>query len=517
MPNPDESSPAQGVVYLIGAGPGDPGLLTVRGRECLRRANVVVYDYLVHPAVLAEAAPGAEIVDAGKRKGAKTFTQDAINALLIDRARQGRVVARLKGGDPFVFGRGGEEAVALAEAGVPFEVVPGVSSVVAVPAYAGIPLTHRGAAATVVITTGHEDESKSGSSIPWDDVALTSGTLVFVMGMTHLAEIAQKLLERGRPPDTPVAVIRWGTYPRQRTVTGRLDTIVREAARLDLQPPGLIVVGEVVRLRERLNWFERRPLFGRAVVVTRAEAQAGDLVDRLLEVGADVIEAPAIRIDPPLSWDEVDAAVARMGRYRWLILTSVNAVIALFDRLLARGADARALGGVRVCAIGAKTAAAIQRYGVTPDRVAEESTGEGVVAALADQDLAGAAILFPRAKTAREVIPEALTGRGAKVDVVTVYQTHPIDRVPDQAREALQRRQGAIVTFTSPSTVEAFVNALGADAALMRDAVVACLGPPTAEAARRKGLTVAIQPRAQNMAALVEAIVAHVTTTRREP
>ncbi len=491
--------------------------MTVRGRECLRRANVVVYDYLVHPAVLAEAAPGAEIVDAGKRKGAKTFTQDAINGLLINRARQGLVVARLKGGDPFVFGRGGEEAMALAEAGVAFEVVPGVSSVIAVPAYAGIPLTHRGVAATVVITTGHEDETKGGSAIPWEDVALTSGTLVFVMGMTHLAEITERLIERGRAPDTPVAVIRWGTYPRQRTVTGRLDTIVREATRLDLQPPGLIVVGEVVRLRERLNWFERRPLFGRAVIVTRAETQAEDLVARLNDAGADVIEAPAIRIDPPSSWDEVDAAIARLGRYRWVILTSVNAVAAFFDRVLARGADARALGGVRVCAIGEKTAAAIRRYGVVPDRVAEESTGEGLVAALADQDLAGAAILFPRAKVAREVIGEALIARGGKVDVVTVYQTQPVGRVPDQAREALQRRQGAIVTFTSPSTVGGFLDALGVDAALMCDAVVACLGPPTAEAARQRGLAVTIQPRHQTMAALVEAIVDHVTTTRREP
>ncbi len=517
MPNPDEPRPAGGVVYLIGAGPGDPGLLTVRGRECLRRAEVVVYDYLVHPAVLAEAPPGAEVVDAGKRKGAATITQDAINTLLIDRARQGRVVARLKGGDPFVFGRGGEEAVALADAGVRFEVVPGVSSVVAAPAYAGIPLTHRGAAATVVITTGHEDEHKSGSAIPWEDVALTSGTLVFVMGMTHLAEIAERLIARGRAPETPVAVIRWGTYSRQRTVTGRLDTIVRDAARLDLQPPGLIVVGEVVRLRERLNWFERRPLFGRAVIVTRAHAQASDLRDHLLEVGAEVIDAPAIRIDPPLSWDEVDAAIARVGRYRWVILTSVNAVTAFFDRLLARGADARALGGVRVCAIGDKTAEAIRRYGIAPDRVAEDSTGEGVVAALADQDLAGAAVLFPRAEVAREVINQALVARGAKVDVVAVYRTQPVGRVPEPAREALQRRQGAIVTFTSPSTVEGFVDALGADAAWLRDAVVACLGPPTAEAARRKGLVVAIQPPRQSMAALVEAIVAHVTATRREP
>ncbi len=517
MPDRSDTGVGAGTVYLIGAGPGDPGLLTVRGRECLRAAEVVVYDYLVHPAVLAEAAPGAEVIDAGKRKGAKTFTQEAINALLVDRARQGRVVARLKGGDPFVFGRGGEEALALAEAGVPFEVVPGVSSVVAVPAYAGIPLTHRGVATTVVITTGHEDETKGGSAIPWEDLALTSGTLVFVMGMTHLAEIAERLRERGRPPDTPVAVIRWGTYPRQRTVIGRLDTIVNEAVRLDLQPPGLIVVGEVVRFRERLNWFERRPLFGRSVIVTRTSDQAQELVGRLLATGAEVIEAPAIRIVPPSSWDEVDAAIARLGRYRWVILTSANAAAAFFDRVLARGADARALGGVRVCAIGEKTAAAIQRYGIVPDRVADESTGEGVVAALSGEDLSGAAILLPRAKVAREVIVDSLASRGAKVDVVTVYETQPVGVVPDPARDALRRRDRAIVTFTSPSTVSGFLEALGADSALMGDAVVACLGPPTAEVARRRGLAVAIQPARQTMAALVEALVAYATATRRDP
>ncbi len=502
------------MVYLIGAGPGDPGLLTIRGRECLRRADAVVYDYLVHPALLAEAGPGAEIIDAGKRKGAKTFTQQAINELLIDRARSGRTVARLKGGDPFVFGRGGEEAVALADAGVPFEVVPGVSSVLGAPAYAGIPLTHRGIATTVVITTGHEDEAKGGSGIAWQDVALTSGTLVFVMGMTHLADIVARLTARGRAPDTPVAVIRWGTYPTQRTVVGTLATIVRETVRVDLQPPGLIVVGEVVRLRERLNWFERRPLFGRSVIVTRAEAQAGELVGLLRDAGAEVIEAPAIRLAPPASWHEADAAIARLGRYRWVILTSANAVTAFFDRVFARGADARALGSARVCAIGAKTTEAIRRYGIVPDRVAEESTGEGVVAALAGEGLSGAAILLPRAKVARDVIVEGLTARGATVDAVTVYETRSVDRVPDRAREAL-RRSGTIVTFTSPSTVTGFLDAVGAEASLMRDAVVACLGPPTAEAARARGLRVAIQPVQQRVEALVEAIIASVTDTRR--
>jgi uroporphyrinogen III methyltransferase/synthase len=297
-------------------------------------------------------------------------------------------------------------------------------------------------------------------------------------------------------------------------VVGTLATIVRETSRVDLQPPGLIVVGEVVRLRERLNWFERRPLFGLSVIVTRAEAQAGELVGLLRDAGAEVIEAPAICLAPPASWREADDAIARLGRYRWVVLTSANAVTAFFDRVLARGADARALGSARVCAIGAKTAEAIRRYGIVPDRVADESTGEGVVAALAGEGLSGAAILLPRAKVARDVIVEGLIARGATVDAVTVYETRSVDQVPDRARDAL-RRSGTIVTFTSPSTVTGFLGALGAEASLLRDAVVACLGPPTAEAARARGLRVAIQPVQQRVEALVEAIIASVTDTRR--
>ncbi|MEO5656520.1 MAG: uroporphyrinogen-III C-methyltransferase [Nitrospiria bacterium] len=510
MPNPPEDPPATGLVYLIGAGPGDPGLMTVRGRDCLREADVVVFDYLVNPAILAGVRPGAEIVDAGKRKGAQRFTQEAINALLIDRAAQGRIVARLKGGDPFVFGRGGEEALALADAGVPFEVVPGVSSVTAAPAYAGIPLTHREYAAAVTVTTGHEDPSKGESAIRWQDLAVASGTVVFVMGMTHLEEITRRLIAGGRRPDTPIAIIRWGTYPRQQTIVGRLDTIVAESARLDLQPPGLIVVGEVVALRERLAWFERRPLFGRTVIVTRAAGQSADLIARLDRAGAEVIEAPAIRVEPPPSWDAVDRAIAGLARYRWLLLTSANAVRAFFDRLETLGLDARALGGIRVCAIGEKTAQTVRRYGIRPDRVAEESTGEGLVAALATEDLSGAAVLFPRARIAREVIAEALTARGAKIDVVVVYDNHPAATVPEPAREALTRA-GTIVTFTSGSTVTGFLDALGPDARLVRDATVACLGPVTADAARGRGLSVAIEPARQTMPALVEALIAHVT------
>ncbi len=509
MPIKADRPTGPGTVYLIGAGPGDPGLLTVRGLDCLRRADVVVYDYLVNPVLLAHASAGAEIIDAGKRKGEQRFTQEAINRVLIDRAQRGRTVARLKGGDPFIFGRGGEEALALADAGVPFEVVPGVTAVVAVPAYAGIPLTHRAYAASVVLTTGHEDQEKPESAVPWEDLASTKGTLVFVMGMTHVAAIAERLLGAGRSPATPVAIIRWGTYPRQETVVGRLGTIVADSTRLNLQPPGLIVVGEVVALRERLRWYERRPLFGRPVIVTRPAAQSADLVSRLDEAGAEVIEAPAIRVEPPASWEDVDRAIAALPRYRWILLTSVNAVRSFFDRLHACGRDARALGGVKVCAIGERTAAVIRTYGVIPERVAEESTGEGVVAALAAEDVSGAAILFPRARVARDVVPDALAARGAKIEVVTVYENRPVDSVSVNVREALNRRRDVIVTFTSASTVTGFLDALGSDAA-MNGVTVACLGPATAEAARRRGLTVAVQPARQTMAAFVEALAAHV-------
>ena len=497
------------MVYLVGAGPGDPGLLTVRGRACLRRAEVVVYDYLVNASILDDAPSGAEIIDAGKRKGEQTFTQEAINALLIDRARRGRVVARLKGGDPFVFGRGGEEALALAEAGVPFEVVPGVTSVVAVPAYAGIPITHRDYAATVVLATGHEDAKKSGSAIPWDDLASTRGTLVFVMGMTNLATISKQLVQRGRPPNTPVAVIRWGTYPRQQTVVGTLATIARDAVRLDLKPPGLIVVGEVVALRDRLAWYERRPLFGRTVIVTRPKAQSAELISRLEDAGAEVIEAPMITLVPPSSWDEVDRAIARVSRYRWLVFTSVNAVRFFLDRLFACNRDARSLADARVAVIGEHTAAAAREYGIVPDVVADESTGEGLAAALSKEDLAGAAILFPRARTAREHLPEVLVARGARVDLVTVYENRPIGTVPEAVRAALTRGKATIVTFTSGSTVAAFLDALGSEAdQLMRGVTVACLGPVTADAARARGLVPRIQPARQTTAALVSALIA---------
>jgi uroporphyrinogen III methyltransferase/synthase len=499
------------MVYLIGAGPGDPGLLTVRGRACLRRAEVVVYDYLVNAALLDEAPSGAEIIDAGKRKGAQTFTQQAINELLIDRARRGRTVARLKGGDPFIFGRGGEEALALADADVPFEVVPGVTSVVAVPAYAGIPLTHRDYAATVVLATGHEDSNKPASAIPWDDLASTQGTLVFVMGMTNLTGIATRLVERGRSPETPVAVIRWGTHPRQETVVGTLATIAQDAVRLDLQPPGLIVVGEVVALRDRLAWFEQRPLFGRTVIVTRPKGQSTELTARLREAGAEVLDAPVIRLEPPASWDEVDRAIAVLRRYRWVVFTSVNAVRFFFDHLLASGRDARSLGDARVAVIGERTATVVRGYGIVPDLVADDSTGEGLAVALAKEDLAGAAILFPRARVAREVLPEALAARGAKVDLVTVYENRPVGVVSDRVWDALRQGERTIVTFTSASTVTAFLDALGADAgSRMRGVTVACLGPTTADAARARGLDPRVQPARQTMAALVDALVKEV-------
>ena len=497
------------MVYLIGAGPGDPGLLTVRGRACLKRAHVVVYDYLVNAAILDDAPSGAEIIDAGKRKGEQTVSQEAINTLLIDRAQQGRIVARLKGGDPFIFGRGGEEALALAEAGVPFEVVPGVTSVVAVPAYAGIPLTHRDYAATVALATGHEDAKKSGSTIPWDDLASTRGTLVFVMGMTNVATIAEQLVQRGRSPDTPVAVIRWGTYPRQQTVVGTLATIPEDAARLNFQPPGLIVVGEVVALRERLAWFERRPLFGRTVIVTRPKAQSAELIARLNETGAEVVEAPVIALVPPASWDEVDRAIAQMSRYRWVVFTSVNAVRFFFDRLFARNRDSRSLGEARVAVIGEQTAAAVREYGIVPDAVADESTGEGLAATLSKEDLAGTPILFPRARAAREHLPETLVARGAHVDLVTVYETRAVGSITERARTALTRGKSTIVTFTSGSTVMAFLEALGPDAdRLMRDVTVACLGPVTAEVARARGLVPRVQPARQSMAAFVAALIA---------
>lgn len=502
----------KGKVYLVGAGPGDPGLLTLRGKECLEQADVVLYDYLANPSLLAHARDRAERIYVGRRGKGKYPEQEAINRLLIERASAGHIVVRLKGGDPFVFGRGGEEAEVLASAGIEFEVVPGVTAAVAAPAYAGIPVTHRTLASTLTIVTGHEDPEKPSTALEWPRLATSHGTLVFLMGMKNLSAIVTNLMAEGRAASTPVAIIRWGTKVSQQTLIGSLADIVEKAEAERLEPPTVIVVGEVVRLRPKLNWFERRLLFGKRVLMTRAKEQAGELAVRLAGYGAEPIEAPTIQIVPPLDWTPVDQAIAEMGTYNWIIFTSVNGVSRFMTRLFARGFDARCLAGLKVCCIGPRTAQELEQFGVRADVVPAEYQAEGVLARLNQQDLKKSRILIPRAEVARELLPDELRAAGAYVRVVTVYRTLTPDHSSEQWRQELTEHRIHVVTFTSSSTVRNFVAMLGGGDAvkpLLHSVAIASIGPITAGTIETYGLKVSIMPKENTIPALVDAIAHH--------
>ena len=514
-----------GKVYLVGAGPGDPGLLTLKGKECLEAADVVLYDYLANPILLQYAPATAQRIYVGRRGRGQYQDQADINRLLIEHAKEGNVVVRLKGGDPFVFGRGGEEAEAVAAAGIDFELVSGVTAAVAVPAYAGIPVTHRTLASTVTFVTGHEDPAKPGTLLEWPKLASASGTLVFMMGMKNLPMIVKQLLSEGRQPGTPTAAIRWGTKADQQTIVGTLGDIVSKTEAVHLEPPTVIVVGEVVRLRGQLNWFETKPLFGKRVVLTRAREQAREFSQLLAAYGAEPVEVPTIQIVPPASWQAIDDAVAHLSTYQWLIFTSLNGVGPFMNRLRAAGKDARALANLRLCAIGPRTALELGTYGLTADVVPTEFQAEGVIAALANLGVRGRRILIPRAEVAREILPEQLRELGATVDVIPVYRT--IAPAMDVVSLTQQFHNGevAAVTFTSSSTVRNFVELLGGvDVVrpLVARVVIACIGPITARTAEEHGLTVTIMPAENTVPALAEAIVRHfkgkervAVTTRR--
>jgi uroporphyrinogen III methyltransferase/synthase len=505
----------KGKVYLVGSGPGDPGLLTLRAKQCIEKADVVVYDYLANRVFLEYARKGAELIYVGKEGGRHTMSQDNINSLIVSKARQGLNVVRLKGGDPFIFGRGGEEALELVKAGISFEVVPGVTSAIAVPAYAGIPLTHRDFTATVAFITGHEDPAKETSGIAWDKLATGIGTLVFLMGVGNLPKIAASLMEHGRSPDTPVAVIRAGTVPGQRTITGSLGNIADKAQKENIKPPAIIVVGDVVSLRKELNWFEERPLFGKRIVVTRAREQASDFVACLSELGAECVEFPTIEVIPPLSWKELDRAIGNLESYQWLVFTSVNGVKYFFDRLEDSGQDVRNLKGIRIAAIGPKTADAIHGKGVKPDLVPEEYRAEAVVEAFRKHRVAGSRILLPRAAEAREVLPQELEKMGATVEVVEAYRTVKPEGDKDEIRAMLGKGDIHMVTFTSSSTVNNFMEMFEGESdqllKWMEKVTVACIGPVTAKTAEQRGLSVRITPSDYTIEALAKAIVDYFT------
>jgi len=501
----------KGFVYLVGAGPGDPGLITVKGQACIRKADVLVYDYLANAALLKHARPDAELLYVGKKGGDHTLSQDGINALLVEKARAGNIVTRLKGGDPFIFGRGGEEVEVLVEAGLAFEIVPGVTSAVAAPAYAGIPLTHRDYTSTVAFVTGHEDPQKSESSIDWESLARGIGTLVFFMGVKNLPRIVDKLLQYGKSAQTAVALVRWGTTPRQVAVSGTLDNIVERVQAAGLKAPAIIVVGEVVRLRDKMTWFEHRPLLGKRIVVTRARAQASDLVERLNLLGAESLEFPTIAIEPPDDISPLVQAIDRIQSYHWLIFTSANGVDHFFDQLFAQGKDLRALGHLQTAAIGPVTAERMRAHGLMSDILPESYRAEAVVEAFRTKDVKGKSILLPRAEQARPILPAELTRMGARVDEVTAYRTRAVDDNTDELIKRLESGSVDLVTFTSSSTVTNFKALLPPErfAELMKGVSVASIGPITTETAQKSGFSVHTTAASFTIDGLCQAILDH--------
>jgi uroporphyrinogen III methyltransferase/synthase len=496
-------------VSLVGAGPGDPGLLTLKGADCIRRADVIVYDRLANPRLLDLARDDAELIDAGKKAGKHTLSQDGINALLVEKARAGKTVCRLKGGDPFVFGRGGEEALALAEAGVPFEVVPGVTSAVAAAAYAGIPVTHRGLASSVAFVAGSEDPAKGESSVDWPTLARGPDTLVLLMAARNLSKIADALVDNGRDPATPVAVVKWGTHPTQATIETTLDGARRPEVAAQIEPPAVVVVGRVASLRQQLAWFERRPLFGKRIVVTRPRAQSASLAAQLEALGADVIELPTIEISPLADTARLDAALRRLGSYDWVIFTSVNGVKACFERLGALGRDARAFGGVKVAAVGEATARELGTRGLVADLVPDDFTSVRIVKALGRR-ITGKRFLLPRADIAPDELPKALRARGARVRCVDAYATTHSD-LDERVLEALAAGRVDMVTFTSASTVRGFVEGISRTKhwTPASKVVYGSIGPETTRAAEAHGLRVAVEAATHTADGLVEAVVAY--------
>jgi len=509
LPPPCPLPLAPGTVHLVGAGPGDPGLVTVRGVECLRAAQVVVYDYLANTALLAYARPEAELIYAGKIGGRHNQDQAEISRLLLTKAREGKIVVRLKGGDPFVFGRGGEECETLAAAGIPFTVVPGVTAAVGAAATAGIPLTHRAVTPSVAFVTGHEDHEKEDSTIDWRRLSTGSGTVVFYMGMKYLRRNMALLVEHGRTPQTPVALVRWGTTARQEVLTGTLADIADKAEAAEFKPPAVTIVGEVVELRSRLAWFDRRPLFGKRILVTRAVDQSAGFARTLEERGAQVVECPTIRLVPPETWDEIDSAINRLTDMDWLILTSANAVRFFFEQLRKLGKDSRALGRCKVCVVGPKTAEAMLTWGILPDLVPEEFTAEGVVAAFSGHDLQGKKVLFPKADRARDLLPPALEQMGAVVSAPVLYRNLLPEALPDQARDALEQGRLDAVTFSASSTASNLALLVGGPQRLqelLKDVAVISIGPVTSRTCHELGLTVAVEPPEATLDSMVGAL-----------
>ncbi|MDO8473802.1 MAG: uroporphyrinogen-III C-methyltransferase [Dehalococcoidia bacterium] len=505
----------KGKVFLIGAGPGDPGLITVKGLNCVRHADVIVYDHLANQSLLGEARKDAELIYVGKSSAKHTMPQEEINCLLVKLGLAGKYVVRLKGGDPFVFGRGGEEVESLVEAGLEFEVVPGISAAVAVPAYAGIPITHRKVASSFAVITGHEAPGKGESSIAWDKLATGVDTLVFLMGVANLGYIVKQLKDNGRPGGTPVAVIREGTLPVQRTVVGTLYDIEERVDKAGIKPPAVIVVGEVVGLRETMRWFDKRPLFGKKVLVTRTREQASKLSTMLEEMGAEPVELPTIAIEAVEDDPELDRVLRGISGFDWVFFTSANAVNIMLEKLARLGIGNESLKRVKVGAIGPATAEALAKAGLRADYVPKRFVAEGILEDIARSEVEGKNVLLPRADIARADLSEGLERLGATVRDVALYRTVPAKGDGQVGLRMLKEGQVDVVTFTSSSTVTNLVGMLGKDSPTLNKVLVACIGPVTAATARGLGVKVDVIATEHTITGLVKALAEALASGRR--
>ncbi|HMK55660.1 MAG TPA: uroporphyrinogen-III C-methyltransferase [Dissulfurispiraceae bacterium] len=513
----------KGKVYLIGAGPGDIGLFTLKGLRCLKKAEVVVYDFHLNAQILNYIDHDAEFIYAGKRGGHHAMTQDEINQALIDKAREGKIVCRLKGGDPFVFGRGGEEAEALVNNGIGYELIPGVSSSIAAPAYAGIPLTHRKYSSSFAVITGNEDAGKDGSTIDWPHLSKSFDTLVFLMGVKNLDRISSKLIEHGKPGDTPAAIVRWGTRPDQKTVVGTLDDISSRAAAEGIKPPAVMIVGNVVRLRDTLKWYEKKPLFGQRILITRDYSAD---YEPLEDLGAEIFEFPTIQTVPASDYSELDKAIENISSYHWIIFTSSNSFSYFMRRLAATRSDIRELKGLKICAIGPKTAGTLRTAGLRVDLIPEEFNAEGLIESFIREarssvqdpryktsNLEGLRILLPRAENAREVFPDRVRELGGEIDCPVTYRTVKPEKHGKRLIRFLKTGRISVATFTSAATFTNFCDIIGDEAIdFLKGIPIAAIGPVTAKAIEKKGLQVAIMPKEATIKAMVDEIIKRVAT-----
>ncbi|MCX7793017.1 MAG: uroporphyrinogen-III C-methyltransferase [Thermodesulfovibrionales bacterium] len=503
----------KGKVYIVGAGPGDIGLFTIKGLKCLQMADVVIYDFHINAQILNYLKEEAEFVYAGKRGGHHELSQEDINRLLVEKAKEGKIVVRLKGGDPFVFGRGGEEAEVLAREGIPFEIIPGITSAIAVPAYAGIPLTHRQYSSLFTVITGNEDITKPESKINWKALAELGGTLVFLMAVKNLEFITRELIKNGKDPDTPAALIRWGTRADQVTYTGTLKTIPEMVKLNDIKPPAIFVTGDVVRLRETLSWYEKKPLFGHRILLTGRDSSQ---YEKLEFLGAEIIEFPAIDILPPEDWTELDRSIKGLESYQWLIFTSKTAVKYFMERLFQNNRDIRDLKGIKICAVGTKTEEELKRYGLRVDILPDEFRAEGLMEVLNDiykGNLSGLRFLFPRAENAREVIPEKIKALGGFVDAPVTYRSQKPESHAKRIKRFFKEGRITVAVFTSGAAFKNFVEIVGEEAMeFLENVKIAVIGPVTRKAVESTGLRVSIMPERATNEDLVEAIIEYLSS-----